>query len=107
MVSELAEAKLAARGAPIIGILPIADPRLERRALLEGARECCSLDAPLQNLKAAFQRAARAHEKAKRWGPLSTRLLSKKSLWDFVVYAAALAAGMLVAWGLVMAAAVG
>lgn len=132
MVSVLAEAKRAAGGAPLIGVLPIADERLARRALVEGAHECCSLDGPLQNVRLAFQRATGAHGEAKTRTPrpthgklaleraaravisnpaplaverATTGLLPKKILWDAVVYSAAIAAGTLVAWGLMAAAA--
>ena len=51
----LAAAQVAARHqAPIIAILPIADERLSRRALVAGARFCWPLDGSLQSLRAAF-----------------------------------------------------
>jgi len=53
----LAAAQEAARQrAPIVAILPIADERLSRRALLAGARFCWPLDGSLHSLRAALAR---------------------------------------------------
>jgi hypothetical protein len=50
-------ARGAARGAPVVAILPFLDDDLVRKALLAGAFACCTLARPLDELRAAVIRA--------------------------------------------------